>query len=234
MIDPSSPGVWGLRFLWNHYSVKQTFFPAEQSTWIDQFFFCLLGGYSITFELNQSAFNVLKKKGYFQPDLDWDYPDHIICQLEDELSIPQFNPKRKKDGDYRSYRFPMTKAKVIGQAGRWLKESCNFEINKLLRDNSRKSRELFLECPGVGYKTASWFLRNIGFGQDLAILDVHICRILKEFQIIPFKFNIPTDYLTIEELFRETCSEIGARVDSMDLILWEWSRGRKSDRTRYQ
>lgn len=233
MIDPSAPGVWGLRFLWNHYRDKQEFSPAAQTTWLDQFFFCLLGGYSIPFELNESAFHVLKAKGFFKPVLDWESTDQLTHQLVKELSSPQFSPKRK-NGDYRTYRFPQTKARVIVQAGKWLKTSCNFNINQLLVDDPRISREIFLECPGVGYKTASWFLRNIGFGTNLAILDVHICRTLKDFQIIPLKLDVPTDYLEIEEIFCETCAEIGAKVDSMDLILWEWARGGVSDRKRYQ
>lgn len=233
MVYPTAQGVWGLRFLWDHFSERQVFAAAHRTTWVDQFFFCLLGGYSIPYELNKSAFNVLKNKGCFRPDLEWENSELIMNSLVKELATPQFAPL-KKNGEFRSYRFPNSKANVICQAGNWLKASCDFNIEQLIEKDPRRSRDKFLRCPGIGYKTASWFLRNIGFGQNLAILDVHICRTLKEFQIIPSNLNVPSDYLLIEKIYCETCVEIGARADSLDLILWEWARGGASDKRQSQ
>jgi thermostable 8-oxoguanine DNA glycosylase len=48
------------------------------------------------------------------------------------------------------------------------------------------------ECKGHGYKEAGHFLRNIGFDQDLAILDRHILKNLKKLGVID---SVPVDPL---------------------------------------
>jgi len=53
---------------------------------------------------------------------------------------------------------------------------------------------------GFGYKEASHFLRNIGLGENIAILDRHILKNLKRFKVIkevPISIS-PRKYLEIE------------------------------------
>jgi N-glycosylase/DNA lyase len=178
-----------------------------------------------------SLSKTLKKKGYFEPSVYRDHTDWLEGKLESELETRQFDPLCK-DGSFRAYRFPKSKAKILVKAGQWLLRTCDFCLSDLLNSTSKKNREILLECPGVGYKTASWFLRNIGQGDGLAILDIHIYRILKDFAIIPPTLTVESDYLEIEDFFCDACDAIGARIESMDLILWTWARGDVYDRRR--
>jgi N-glycosylase/DNA lyase len=225
---PAAHGVTALRFLWEDHkdNVNIQFLPKKD--WLDEFFFCLLGGFGITYELNISAFNLLKSKGYFSSDRFLGGPQKLEDEIAKELSKSQFTPLRS-NGSFRQYRFPRNKAHTIVLAGKWLQENCDFQIEKLFGSNSFENREILLSCPGLGYKTASWFLRNIGKGENLIILDVHVHRILKEFQIIPDFYSPNKHYLEIENLYNSVCNIIGAKTDIMDLIIWTWERGGGSE-----
>jgi N-glycosylase/DNA lyase len=220
---PSAHGVEALRFLWEQHSKDFRIATTPRDRWIDEFFFCMLGGFGISYELNKSAYEVLKAKGLFEPSLYELESTPLQLLLEAELSTSQFKPL-KKNGSLRKYRFFRSKANTIAEAGRWLFQSCRFSIEALLTSNSHYNRDQFLKCPGIGYKTASWFLRNIGVGQDLAILDTHVVRVLIELEIISKDFSLPRDYLEIEYIFLNVCNSINAPIEIMDLIIWNWDR----------
>jgi N-glycosylase/DNA lyase len=221
---PAAHGLTALRFLWEQYEDTVKLEPAPEETWLEEFFFCLLGGYGIPFELNRSAFRVLKVKGYFHPQVYCGEVDTVRDRLESELKARQFTPMCK-NGEMRSYRFPHKKADTLVQAGRWLLETCDFQLSGLLGTGPKHDREVLVGCPGFGYKTASWFLRNIGQGDGLAILDIHVYRTLRDFCIIPPELSIGSDYLKIEQIFCEACDTIEVEADVMDLIVWSWARG---------
>lgn len=87
---------------------------------------------------------------------------------------------------------------------------------------------LVAEVRGLGYKEASHFLRNIGKGGDLAILDRHILRNLVALGVIdetPASLS-PKRYREIEEKMQDFCREIGMRMDHLDLVLWHRQTGR--------
>ena len=75
---------------------------------------------------------------------------------------------------------------------------------------------------GMGYKEASHFLRNIGFGENLAILDRHILKNLKHFGVIS---EIPKSltrkrYIGIEKKFLSFARIINIPPSHLDLLLW--------------
>lgn len=81
---------------------------------------------------------------------------------------------------------------------------------------------LVKNMPGLGYKEASHFLRNIGFGSELAILDRHIMRCLVEFDVIP---QIPVSlsrkkYLELEQKMKEFSQKIDIPLSHLDLVFW--------------
>jgi N-glycosylase/DNA lyase len=80
---------------------------------------------------------------------------------------------------------------------------------------------------GIAYKEASHFLRNIGFGDDIAILDRHILRNLVRLGVIE---EIPKTitgkrYKDIEERMRKYCSGTDISMDEFDLLLWYLEAG---------
>ena len=89
--------------------------------------------------------------------------------------------------------------------------------------NPDKAREWLVEnIKGLGYKEASHYLRNIGLGKNLAILDRHILKNLKLMGVID---EIPTtltkkNYLEIERKMRAFSEKIGIPMGHLDLLLW--------------
>mgnify|MGYP001596399044 FL=1 len=91
-----------------------------------------------------------------------------------------------------------------------------------------KTREWLAEnVKGIGYKEASHFLRNIGFGKNLAILDVHILKNLKNHGVIKKipKSLTKREYLNIENKLREFCKKINIPMDELDLLFWSKETG---------
>ncbi len=75
---------------------------------------------------------------------------------------------------------------------------------------------------GMSYKEASHFLRNVGFGQELAILDRHILKNLAALDVIEEvpKTVTPKLYKDIEERLKNYCKEIDIPMENVDLLLW--------------
>jgi len=81
--------------------------------------------------------------------------------------------------------------------------------------NSLKNR-----VKGWGYKEASHFLRNIGFGQNIAILDRHIMRTLKSNNMINEEVDLNKEYMSVEEKMRLFSMKLGIPLDALDLVIW--------------
>ena len=75
---------------------------------------------------------------------------------------------------------------------------------------------------GLGYKEASHFLRNIGLGEDLAILDRHILKNLALLGVIKEVPSSPTKriYLEIEREMTAFSQEAKIPMGHLDLLLW--------------
>lgn len=86
---------------------------------------------------------------------------------------------------------------------------------------------LVAEVDGLGLKEASHFLRNIGRGEDLAILDRHILRNLVRHRVIgriPVSLT-PKRYLAIETRLRTFAKTVGFSVGVLDLLWWSRQTG---------
>lgn len=86
---------------------------------------------------------------------------------------------------------------------------------------------LVTEIDGLGLKEASHFLRNIGRGEDLAILDRHILRNLLRHRVIGRmpKSLTPKRYLAIEVRMQEFAEQIGISLGVLDLLWWSRQTG---------
>ena len=79
---------------------------------------------------------------------------------------------------------------------------------------------------GYGYKEASHFLRNIGY-RNLAILDRHILRNLRRYNIIKKlpKTLTKKQYLAIEQQFLAFAEHVQIPIDELDLLFWSQETG---------
>ena len=91
-----------------------------------------------------------------------------------------------------------------------------------------EKREWLVEnIRGIGYKEASHFLRNVGFGDEIAILDRHILKNLVKLGVIK---DVPKTitrkkYMEIESKMLKYSDEIGIPMDHLDLLLWYLEAG---------
>ncbi len=128
-------------------------------------------------------------------------------------------------GELDGVRFKFRKAEYICEARAKFSQSGTLSIKSIISGFSDplKAREWLVEnIKGLGYKEAGHFLRNIGFGDDLAILDRHILRNLKLFGVID---EIPKSmtkraYLDIESRMRDFSKRLGIPMAELDLLLW--------------
>lgn len=91
------------------------------------------------------------------------------------------------------------------------------------RNSAMQMREwLAGSVRGMGFKEASHFLRNIGLGDELAILDRHILKNLALMGVIP---DIPSSltpkrYLEMESLMRAFARRTRIPMAHLDFVLW--------------
>ncbi len=121
-------------------------------------------------------------------------------------------------------RFRNNKAGYLIEARQRFIES-NTSIKETL--NSLQTPEMMRlwfrkNIKGMGMKEASHFLRNIGFGEDIAILDRHILRNLQAANIIP---EIPKSisdkkYIEIEDKMRNYAKKLGMPLAHLDIVMW--------------
>ncbi len=194
--------------------------PVGRDCFERELVFCLLSGFGISYEHALSASEHVVALRPF--DRTWT-KRALGRRLLAEFNRPQFTPPRR-DGGLRRYRFPKRKTELLLAARDWL--SCFDDVLadlSLLADD-RERRTLLCTCPGVGPKTASWLLRNLGLASELAILDVHLLRALvASGRIGPV--TLPRDYERAEQAFLDWCRELDAPAAAFDLFVWEWQRG---------
>ena len=91
-----------------------------------------------------------------------------------------------------------------------------------IADVKEKREWIVKNIKGMAYKEAGHFLRNVGFGKEIAILDRHILKNLVKLEVIEDvpKSLTPKLYLEIEEKMKAYCKFISIPMDSLDLLLW--------------
>lgn len=91
-----------------------------------------------------------------------------------------------------------------------------------ITDVKEKREWIVKNIKGMAYKEAGHFLRNVGFGKEIAILDRHILKNLVKLEVIEDvpKSLTPKLYLEIEEKMKAYCKFISISMDSLDLLLW--------------
>lgn len=85
--------------------------------------------------------------------------------------------------------------------------------------------ELAKEVKGYGLKEASHFLRNIGFGQKIAILDRHIMRVMSKLDILPESMTQKTsltknNYMSCESNLVEYSKKEKIPMEYLDFVFW--------------
>lgn len=182
-----------------HVARFQTLRAADDARWFDELCFCLLA-VQANAHLADEAATRLRLRGL----LDSGGPNEIRPHL-------------------RKVRFLNTKAKWIVAAREFaMGEGMRDLRSRLARTDPREVREWLVDrIDGFGFKEASHYLRNLGYGEDLAILDRHILRSLVRLRVIP---KLPTlsrtRYLDIEDRMRTFARSLDLSLAQADAFLW--------------
>jgi N-glycosylase/DNA lyase len=184
-------------------------------------------------------------RGFLQKDEDDVFAELCFC-----LCTPQSKAKvcdgaisrLKKTGalfhgseeeirsELRGARFCNSKARYVVKAREQFSSGGRIRIKDRLSghlDPEGLREWIVRNVKGLGYKESSHFLRNIGLGLDLAILDRHILKNLEAAGVIdaiPASLSRKT-YLEIERKTRAFSEEIGIPMMHLDLLLWSMETG---------
>ncbi|MBS3051790.1 MAG: N-glycosylase/DNA lyase [Candidatus Aenigmarchaeota archaeon] len=152
--------------------------------------------------------------------------DRAIKNLESTNVLFTGN-ERQVRGFLDSVRFHENKSRYIVKAREMLNTISIKEKLKSFSDSFEARHWLIDTVKGLGYKEASHFLRNVGMGEDLAILDRHILKNLVNFGVID---EVPISltskrYLEIEQKMKEFSDKIEIPLAELDLLLWSKETG---------
>jgi N-glycosylase/DNA lyase len=147
-----------------------------------------------------------------------------------EKNLLLYGNKNEIKKELKNVRFKNKKAAYIVEARKFFLKDGKLSIKTVINSfkNPFDLREYIVKkIKGIGYKEASHFLRNIGLGENLAILDRHILKNLKNYGLIK---EIPRTltkrkYLEIEKKYIEFSEKLNIRADELDLLLWAKETG---------
>jgi N-glycosylase/DNA lyase len=127
--------------------------------------------------------------------------------------------------ELNTVRFRYTKAKNVVDSRRIFFKDGEISIKPIIKqfkDPFKARSWLVKNIRGMGYKEASHFLRNIGMGDCIAILDRHI---LKNLVLLGVIDDLPKSlstrrYLEIEQELLNFSEKNKIPPDHLDLLLW--------------
>ena len=129
-----------------------------------------------------------------------------------------------------SVRFHNKKAQYIADARELFMRGGRIVIKPFLEqfEDIHECREwLVKNIKGLGYKEAGHFLRNVGLGENIAILDRHILRNLEMLGVIdkiPKSLSRAT-YMQIEKDMADFAEQINIPLAHLDLLFWSKETG---------
>ena len=175
---------------------------ADESEWFSELCFCILTA-NTSAEMGIRVQNALGYEGFAH-------------------TPPEELPRKLKEAGSRFYN---TRAKYIIGARKF-----DGMLKKKIQEyeDPRDAREwLVKNIKGLGYKEASHFLRNVGVGNNLAIVDLHILRMLNKHGIVNVKKPITKKkYVEIEKVLNQLAEKSKMPMGKLDLYLWYLSSGK--------
>jgi N-glycosylase/DNA lyase len=193
-------------------SFKKYFYKKKTNAekWFE-LIYSILVGTQIKTEKVLLCYNELLKEY-----MDLLHPDFLI-KLEDYNYLKELIENSLKKNGYRFYN---TKSNTIHNTILFFKEY-EFNIDDFLKifQTFDKIRWRLMEIPGIGFKIASHWLRNIGF--YIPVIDIHIKNIFYRFKLVD-ENNI--DYDTYEKIQNQIIEKIKIDNISFDLAIWYYGK----------
>ncbi len=145
-------------------------------------------------------------------------------KLRGALSQPIF-PSNKRSA-VQKYRFPVLRAHHLRRTAEaiYLQGNSLGEILKSSGHPMEARTRIMSVAIGIGPKQASLFLQNVGYADDLAILDKHVLQYMIWIKLTPAhginRITTFRGYLHTEEAFSCHARQMGVSVANLDLAIW--------------
>jgi N-glycosylase/DNA lyase len=174
----------------------------------------------------------------------WKHKQEVLFELAFCLCTPQSPANRCREAVAELRKAGLLKEGKAGRIARVLRTKARFHNKKAnyIVNARKKLDDIFLQIKksygaphalrdwlvenvkGMGVKEASHFLRNIGLGHNLAILDVHVVRKMAEIGLAEeedVKKGLSyKKYLEYERRFTELAKKTGLSVLELDCTIW--------------
>jgi len=183
---------------------------------------CILGS-QVQYEHALAAVNYLKTMGLLDINHLLETQIDLELQIKEALEQPIFPPLTKFGG--RKYRYPAMRANHIRRTMEaiYLKRNSIKGILESSIDEYDARLRFMSIAIGIGPKQASLFLRNIGYTDNLAILDTHVLRYMSMVGLLPQKINSVSSVQKYEQienkLFRYT-KKFKEKLSCIDTAIW--------------
>lgn len=163
---------------------------------------CILGGYGMPAAVGLAAFAAVRDAGLLHPTADAHEIERVLR-----------SPLHLGDRTVR-YRFPHQRAQRLAAALAYLDKHP-------LPTDARQARDALIKAPGVGPKTASWVVRNQFDSDEVAILDIHLCRAGEAAGVFDPKWKLAKDYARFESFFLAWANHAQVRPSVLDACIWD-------------
>jgi len=139
---------------------------------------CILGS-RVKYEISLGASIALRSKGIMNYPLAFKTKRILKEAIYNILNRPLFHSELCLNGEH--YRFAHSRSDFLSETIWNIYSNNQSLLNLLNQSNSAfEARKSIIKIgKGVGPKQASMFLRNIGYSNNLAIIDSHVLRYMK-------------------------------------------------------
>lgn len=184
---------------------------------------CLISS-GVKFELSAAAMANLEEHGVLNVGNIKSAAPSFENQISDVLSEPVYFQHGSSTVISQKYRFPKSRANYIMRTAVQVYRSGSIKEILESTPNSLVARKQLINiCVGIGPKQSSMFLRNVGHGCDLAIIDVHVERYLKIVGLTPdygLRFGNLSAYEKVESVVQNYSATLGLSMQILDIAIW--------------
>lgn len=195
-----TPAYWKSQYWLHGQPVPESFRLGDSL--LEETAACLLGGHGVPAEVGLAAFERVKASGLLVE----------AALSEIDLVAPLSEPLMVRGRSVR-YRFARQRARYLHAARTHFHESAHPPSGHELRD-------WLMQIPGVGFKTASWIVRNWTGTDEVAILDIHIIRACLLAGLLKCRPKLPGEYLRVEAAFLRFAKAIDISPAALDAFIW--------------
>jgi len=183
---------------------------------------CILGS-KARYETVKECLKHLRHKGLLEIDYILKDSKTAEKRISSELSKTLYPPFNNGKGS--AYPYSKIRSKFIVRTCTNIYGKKSTDIKSLLKkcNNEYEARDLLSSiCLGIGPKQASLFLRNISYGDNLAILDSHVIQYMEILGIHNKKAKTLTknQYISYEKKLLSYASSLNKNPAHLDLAIW--------------